>query len=277
MSSINHVKELLKSLNIKARKRWGQNFLVDNSILEFITKAAEFTSNDIVVEVGPGAGILTEELVKYTKQVFAIEIDPYLAESLPKHPNLTVINCNVLDIASEEILNGTKSYKVIANLPYYITSPVLRHFLEATLKPDLMVVMVQKEVADNIIAEPPDMNLLGVSVQLYGKPSIVQRVSAEAFYPKPKVDSAIVKISLFKKSPFDVENTDKFFKIVKAGFGNKRKQLHNALSRGLNLPVEDVIDAMKKTDIDSKRRAQTLSLDEWVILYKTFRAYNADT
>lgn len=277
MYSINHVKALLKSLNIKARKRWGQNFLVDNSILKSILDAAECTSDDVVIEVGPGVGILTEELVKSAKQVFAIEIDPYLSKALPKYPNLKVINGDILNITPEDILSGIKSYKVIANLPYYITSPVLRHFLEATLKPDLMVVMVQKEVAENIIARPPHMNLLGVSVQLYGKPSITQSVPASAFYPQPKVDSAIVKIEVFKKIQFEVENIEKFFKIVKSGFGNKRKQLHNALSRGLNLSIQEVIDIMKNTGIDSKRRAQTISIDEWITLYKAFGAYNADT
>lgn len=235
-----------------------------------MVNAAELTSADTVIEVGPGLGILTEELARLARRVIAIEVDPKLASALARLPNLTILNADVLQVDPSQLM-GTEhlSYKVVANLPYYITSPILRHFLEASLKPHLMVVMVQKEVAESIVAEPGEMGLLSVSVQLYGKPVIVHYVPAQAFYPPPKVDSAIVRIDVYQRPAAEVGDVDGFFEVVRAGFSAPRKQLHNALANGLGLSTQRAIELLNQAGISHKRRAQTLALEEWARLYQT--------
>jgi len=155
------------------------------------------------------------------------------------------------------------NYKVVANLPYYITSAVLRYLLTAKVKPQLIVVTVQREVAQRMIASPGQMSLLSVSVQFYGRPRIVARIPAGAFYPVPKVNSAVVRIDLDESPTVAVADVDRFFEVVRAGFGQKRKQLRNALAQGLSLPASTVVEALRRADVDEKRRAQTLSLQEW--------------
>ena len=197
-SPIIEAKRQLHRLGARAQKGLGQHFLIDRSVLEKIISAAELVLSDTVIEVGPGLGILTEELVKRAGKVLTIEIDSKLASSLQKRlaksTNLTVINADVLQLDPLDFIDRKKSYKVVANLPYYIAAPILRHFLEASLKPSLMVVMVQKEVGQSIVAAPGDMSILGISVQLYSKPTIVDYVPAQSFHPRPKVDSVIVRI-----------------------------------------------------------------------------------
>ena len=197
----------MASYDLRARKGLGQNFLVDGSILKKIAAAAELTPSDTVIEVGPGLGVLTETLVEQAGKVIAIELDNHLAEILKTHfsgsNKVTVINEDVLKINPADILGKQTEYKVVANLPYYITSAVIRHFLEASVKPKMMVLMVQKEVAKQITAQPGEMSLLSVSVQLYGKPTMVSKVSARCFYPAPNVDSAILKIA--RLSPAEVQ------------------------------------------------------------------------
>jgi len=250
-------------------------------VLETIVSAAELGPADTVVEVGPGLGILTEELVSKAGKVIAVELDPKLAVALGRKlyqvPQLTVLNANVLYLDPGELVTGQTSasgdvqgYKVVANLPYYIASPVLRHFLEALLKPRLMVVMVQKEVGQSIVAEPGGMSLLGVSVQLYGKPTIVDYVPARSFYPPPKVDSAIVRIDVYPGLAVDVADVSGFFAMVKAGFSAPRKQLRNALSLGLQLGAPEVIELLEQAGIAPQRRPQTLSLEEWAQVYRVF-------
>ena len=200
-SLLSRTKKLLASYDLRARKGLGQNFLVDGSILKKIASAAELTSSDTVIEVGPGLGVLTETLVEQTGKVIAIELDNNLANILKTHfsesNKVTVLNEDVLKVNPADILGTETNYKVVANLPYYITSAVIRHFLEATVKPTMMVLMVQKEVAQQITAQPGEMSLLSVSVQLYGKPTIVSKVAARCFYPAPNVDSAILKIAVY--------------------------------------------------------------------------------
>ncbi len=260
------MKEISKKYNIKPSKRLGQNFLVDRSILKKIINAADLSSEDTVLEIGPGLGILTIELAKRAEQVIAIEKDKKLCEILKdvlkNYENVEIINQDAL---SYEL--RVTSYKLIANLPYYITSPVIRKFLEAEHKPELMVLMVQKEVAQRICAKPPHMNLLAVAVQFYAKPEIISYVSKKSFWPTPKVDSAIIKITSnvgFKKSYIDAK---KFFKIVKAGFSSKRKMLKNNLS-STSLEAKKIEKILEKLGLNPKVRAENLSVEDWVKLYE---------
>jgi len=280
-SSLAEAKSQLRRLDVKAVKRLGQHFLVDRDVLETIISAAELGPADTVVEVGPGLGILTEELVKRAGKVIAIEVDSKLALALGRKlyqvPQLTVLNANVLDLDPSETVGdqtvasgGVPGYKVVANLPYYIASPILRHFLEAWLKPALMVVMVQKEVGQSIVAEPGGMSVLSVSVQLYGKATIAAYVPARSFYPQPKVDSAIVRIDVYPRPAVDVADVSRFFEVVKAGFSTPRKQLRNALSLRLQLGAPEVIKLLEQAGIAPQRRPQTLSLEEWAQVYRVF-------
>ena len=264
ISQIKRVKALLAARNRRARKGLGQHFLVDRSYLRYIASAAELGTGDVVIEVGPGLGVLTEELVKAAGRVIAVEIDETLADSLPKSSNLTVVKSDILATSPGELLGAdAPSYKVVANLPYNIASQVIRRFLESENKPSIMVVMVQREVARNMVAAPPQMNLLAVGVQLYGSPKIVRKVPPSAFYPRPRVDSAIVRIDVYDKPAVDVDDVNTFFRVVKAGFSTKRKQLHNSLSLGLNVPVTRAMKLLAEANIGHKRRAQTISLSEW--------------
>jgi 16S rRNA (adenine1518-N6/adenine1519-N6)-dimethyltransferase len=271
-SLLTRTKKLLASYDLHARKGLGQNFLVDGGILKKIAAAAELISTDTVIEVGAGLGVLTETLVEQAGKLIAIELDNHLADILKARfsdsNKVTVINEDVLKINPAGILNAETEYKVVANLPYYITSAVIRHFLEATVKPAVMVLMVQKEVAKQITAQPGEMSLLSVSVQLYGKPTIVSKVSARCFYPAPNVESAILKIAVYPQPQVQTGNIAGFFDIVRAGFSANRKQLVNSLSNGLKIPKNDVIPLLEKAGIDPKRRAETLTIDEWGILYK---------
>ncbi len=277
-------KRLLREAGLRARKGLGQHYLIDGGVLKLILSAAELAPDDIVIEVGPGLGVLTRELVKKAGWVVAIELDDKLAallkETLADFNNFTIVNEDVLKVDPAALLEELKeklpssmtnplSYKVVANLPYYITSPVLRHFLEARVKPKAMVVMVQKEVAKAIVAEPGDMSILSVSVQLYGKPRIMGNVPGRSFYPAPKVDSVILRIDLYSKPAVDAE-TESFFKLVRAGFAAARKQIANSLAQGLGLPKADVLAMLEKASIDSQRRAETLTLEEWGRLWREF-------
>jgi 16S rRNA (adenine1518-N6/adenine1519-N6)-dimethyltransferase len=268
-------KSQLHRLGTRAKKGLGQHFLVDRGVLEKIISAAELEPPDTVIEVGPGLGVLTGELVKKAANVIAIEADSKLASSLQKTfskiPQLTVLNADVLEIDPREIFaKKRQSYKVVANLPYYIAAPILRHFLEASLKPSLMVVMVQKEVGQSIVAAPGDMSILGISVQLYGKPTIVDYVPAQSFYPQPKVDSAIVRIDVYPRPAVEVEDIAGFFEIVKAGFSAPRKQIRNSLALGLQLSSADVVGLLEQAGIAHQRRPETLSLEEWAKLHRAF-------
>jgi len=269
-------KRRLRQSGLKARKGLGQHFLVDREVLEVITSAAELSPDDLVVEVGPGLGILTGELARRAGGVIAVELDDRLAALLKKtlasFENVTIVNDDVLNIEPEDLLKGQKAgpvYKVVANLPYYITSPVLRHFLTAAAKPRVMIVMVQKEVAEAIAAGPGDMSILSVSVQFYGKPEIIRRVPAQSFYPAPEVDSALLRIGLYPEPAVAVDEGG-FFELVRAGFSAPRKQIGNSLSQGVGLGKAQVLPLLEKADIDWQRRAETLTLEEWARLWRVF-------
>ena len=267
-------KRWLRQLDLRARKRLGQHFLIDSDVLQRILDAAELTAGDTVLEIGPGLGILTRELAHRVKQVIAIELDDKLAGRLKQtaasSPNVTIINKDILKVDPAALVPKAEQYKVVANLPYYITSPVLRHFLEASIKPALMVVMVQKEVAEAIAAGPGKRSLLSISVQFYGRPAIISRVPAKSFYPAPEVDSAILRIDLYTKPQVAVDDADSFFETVRAGFANPRKQIANSLAYGLEIPKTDVAILLEKAGITPQRRPETLTIEEWAQLYKVY-------
>ncbi len=276
---------LLRRSGLRARKGLGQHFLIDEEVLNLIISAAELTSTDVIMEVGPGLGVLTKELAKQAGWVVAIELDSKLAvilkETLASFDNVAIINEDILDIDPASLLPEQKikfpsgitspfEYKVIANLPYYITSLVLRHFLEASVKPQIMVVMVQKEVAEAIVAKPGQTSLLSISVQFYGEPRIMGYVPAQSFYPAPEVDSAILRIDLYPKPAVAVTDERSFFELVRAGFTASRKQIANSLAQGLGLPKTDILALLETANIVPQRRAETLTLDEWARLWQVF-------
>jgi len=269
----------LQRLGLRAARGLGQHFLLDSGVLDVVVSAAELRPEDVVVEVGPGLGILTSVLVKRVERVVAVEVDPRLADALRLRfadaRRLTLVNADILDLDTARLLadNGkgaATAYKVVANLPYYVGSAVIRHFLESSRRPGLMVVMVQKEVAESIAAGPGEMSILGVSVQLYARPTVVTFVRAESFYPRPKVDSAVLRLDVYQQPALELEDRAAFFEVVRAGFSAPRKQLRNSLAVGLRRPAAEFADLLEEIGIDPHRRPETLSLQEWGRLYRTF-------
>ncbi len=266
---------LLGRYGLSARKGLGQNFLIDRGVLDKIISAAALDETDTVIEVGPGLGVLTRALAEGAGKVVAVELDRNMAallrETMAGLPNVEIVERDILETPAETIV-GDSPYKVVANLPYYITSPALRHFLEGPRQPQSLVVMVQKEVARQIVAKPPEMSLLSVAIQFYGTPKIISYVPAGAFYPPPKVDSAILRIDVLPARRLSPEDEMTFFKLARAGFSTRRKQLANALSNGLDIDKATGIDLLQKAGIDPARRAETLTIDEWLDLLKAFEA-----
>ena len=267
---------LLRKYNLRPRKGLGQNFLTDPFHLGKIIDIADLTPNDTVLEVGPGPGTLTRLLAAAAGQVIAIELDPEMVKLLQVEyghlENLTIVEADILETDINALLPPrtcrSPAFKVVANLPYYITSAAVRHLLEASPRPERLVITVQKEVALRMVAEPGKMSLLAVSVQFYGQPKLAHHIPAGAFYPSPNVDSAVVCIDTFAQPPLAVEDMAHFFQVVKAGFGQKRKQLKNALAAGLHRSSSDMVMALKAAKIDPARRAETLSMAEWGRLAK---------
>ncbi|HSW58853.1 MAG TPA: 16S rRNA (adenine(1518)-N(6)/adenine(1519)-N(6))-dimethyltransferase RsmA [Dehalococcoidales bacterium] len=284
-SLLAQAKELLRQNQVQAKKSLGQNFLINPAVLDKITRASDLTERDLVFEVGPGLGVLTRQLIALSGHVIAVEVDRRMVELLNKTlgspPNLSLVQQDILDIEPAELVRQESfrfsssiprpyHYKVVANLPYYITQAVIRRFCEAELKPDLMVIMVQKEVARNIVAAPGDLSILAVSIQFFGRPRIVDIVPAGNFYPAPRVDSAILKIEMYPGPAVPVASEADFFKTVRAGFCAARKQVANALSQGLAIPRAEVLSLMQKAGVEPQKRAETLTLEEWARLTKVF-------
>jgi len=254
------------------KKSLGQNFLKSDMIADDIVMAADLKPDDIVLEIGPGTGILTERLVKSAKEVWAIEKDYDLVENLRKRitaKNLKLIHQDALWFSSHAL--GV-NYKVVANIPYNITSPLIRKFIEGENKPELLVLMVQKEVAERICAKAGDRNrgLLTIIVEFYAVAEILFEVSRREFYPSPDVDSAVIKISI-KDKVSDIDPAV-FFRVVKAGFASKRQQIHNSLAATLRLPKTQVSELLKEARIDGAMRAEDLALDEWKKLCEAYSA-----
>ena len=251
------------------KKSLGQNFLRDELVLQEIITAAELNSEDFVIEIGPGEGVLTEQLAKYAKKVIAIELDerliPILNEKFKGRVNVEIIHADILGINLPELFNNyklqTTNYKLIANIPYYITSPIIRLFLEQITQPKEIILMVQKEVAQRIVAPAGQMSLLSVAIQYYAKVKILFEVSKQAFFPVPKVDSAVIKITPIRK--FNKIIDKKFFRIAKAGFSAKRKTLPNNLGNSLQLDKKDVCEKLKTLSLSENVRAQELTVADW--------------
>lgn len=271
-------KKGIQELGIKPSKGLGQNFLINKAVLSKIIETADLNKEDIVLEIGPGIGNLTQELVKRAGKVIAVEKDSkmieILKETLRGYDNLEIINKDILKFEISDIKNylkirklEIKNLKIVANLPYYITSPVIRKLLESELKIDCMVLMVQKEVAQRICSKPPDMSLLSVSVQFYAEPKIISYVKKESFWPKPKVDSAILKITPHNRaSGCPTPAQAGFFKVVKAGFSHPRKQLANNLSKELSLDKDKVSQILIENGIKPSQRPETLTVEDWINL-----------
>jgi len=276
--SAKNVKNLLKNYRIRPLKRLGQNFLVSEKAFEKILKAADLSSKDVVLEIGSGIGNLTLKLTKKVKKVIAIEKDKKMCEILRQElknqdiKNVQIINEDVLKIQYGSMVKWFDgyNYKLVANLPYYITSPIIRKFLEIKKTPKLAVLMIQKQVAQRICAKPGKMSVLAVSVQFYAKPEIISYISKKSFWPQPKVDSAIIKI-IPKKIKVSTEFKKRFFEIVKAGFSQPRKQLANNLSKKLGFKKEKVEVWLLKNNVRPSQRAETLSIDNWKRLTKSFK------
>ncbi len=256
--------ELLEKYDLGALKRFGQNFLTDKNIIRKMVDLIE--PDETVVEVGPGFGSLTIPASERAKKIIAIEKDDGVAEAFEKEflkslPNITLIKNDILKVGN---IFPFGNYTVLANLPFYITSPVIRMFLENDNPPQRMILMMQKEVAKRICSKPPNMSILAVSVQFYANPKIVFHVSRNSFWPVPGVDCSVMVIE--KKEPVPNINPDLFFKIVKAGFSHPRAQLLNNLSKELRLDKKRVEEIMMSSEIDPKRRAESLDLKDWIIL-----------
>jgi 16S rRNA (adenine1518-N6/adenine1519-N6)-dimethyltransferase len=242
--------------------------------------AAAISSEETIVEIGAGLGVLTRELAARARAVVAVEVDEklclYLRQNLRSHPNVSVVCADALSLSPARLLEEAGlcagqagpcgPYAVVANLPYYIAAPVLRHFLEGDLAPTRLVVMLQREVAESIAAGPGKMSLLGVAVQFYGRPHVLFGVPPGAFYPPPKVRSAVLRVDVGEGPKVEVPNAAAFFEVVRAGFSAPRKQLRNSLAQGLGLPAAEAEALLAAAGIDARRRPQELSIEEWASL-----------
>jgi 16S rRNA (adenine1518-N6/adenine1519-N6)-dimethyltransferase len=269
---------LLRQFNLHPDKSLGQNFLVDEAALSKVAAAAEVVPEETVLEIGPGLGSLTRHLAVAARRVVAVELDegllPALTAVLKPYANVEIIQGDILTVPLAT-LGLPPGYKVAANIPYYITSAVIRHLLEAENRPARIVLTVQREVAERICAQPDDMSVLAVSVQFYSVPRIVARIPAGAFYPRPNVDSSVVRLDVLPRWAVDVKDSEVFFRVVKAGFSQKRKQLRNSLSGGLQMSGEHVEAWLAHAGVSPRRRAETLALEEWGALSEALNEFLA--
>jgi 16S rRNA (adenine1518-N6/adenine1519-N6)-dimethyltransferase len=260
------VRALLRQYDLRPSKRLGQHFLVSEGTLSRIVAAAEVGPQDTVLEIGAGLGHLTRRLLDAAGEVVAVELDRRLVKVLQTElagcDNLRLVQGDILAL-DPAVLVEERPYSVVANLPYAITSAVLRHLLEARLPPRRMVITIQREVAERIVARSGRMSLLAISVQFYGQPKLLFRIKPGAFLPPPKVESAVLRIDRHECPPVRPEDPELFFRVVRAGFSQPRKQLRNSLSAGLELPVDAVVATMHAVEIDPRRRAERLRLEEW--------------
>lgn len=270
-----NVPALLQDYHLLPKKGLGQNFLVDSSALKELVKSADITPGGTVLEVGPGVGSLTRCLAQVSGRVVAVELDealiPVLQQVLSAWDNIEIIQGDILELDPARIV-GEEGYYVVANIPYYITSILIRHLLEAKIKPSRLVLTVQREVAERICARPGDLSLLALSVQVYGSARPVLSIPAGSFYPIPKVDSTAVRVDLFTQPAIPAERLNLFFRLAKAGFSQKRKTLRNALSAGLHLPAEKIEHIISASGIDPRRRAETLNITEWAELTNSYQS-----
>ena len=271
---LDELKSLLHKNNLWAKKGLGQNFLVDENAFGMIIGAADLKPSDNVIEVGPGTGFLTERLIEKAGHVTAVEFDEGMVRLLNKKSekngnNLKIIQSDILKLRAkdygllpEERAGRTKLYKVVANIPYYITSPLIKHFLQSDCRPELMVLLVQKEVAEKVCGLT-GKSLITIETQLFGKPEIVGIVPSSSFYPEPKVDSAILKIEVYKKPLISESKLTDFIRLVKHGFSQKRKKLSNTLGAGLHIKSSEMAEIIRGADINPDLRPENLQIEDW--------------
>jgi 16S rRNA (adenine1518-N6/adenine1519-N6)-dimethyltransferase len=261
-----NIPDLLRQAGLRPDKSLGQNFLLDESALHEVVQSAEINPQDTVLEIGAGLGNLTRLLALSSRAVIAVELDkrliPLLKEVVADYPNVRILQGDILALNLSGEL-PPEGYLVVANIPYYITSAVIRHLLELPSPPKRFVLTIQGEVAERICAEPGEMSLLALSVQVYGEPQITARIPAGAFYPAPEVDSAVVRVDLYPQPLIPADQLNGFFRLVKAGFSQKRKTLRNALAGGLAWPASKAGKLLEDAGIEPSRRAETLSIPEW--------------
>lgn len=260
------VPHLLHQYGLHPDKSLGQNFLVDENALQQVIAAAEVTMQDVVLEIGAGLGSLTRHLAVCARWVVAVEVDsgliPALTQVVGQYSNVRVVKGDILALDPSQLVSRS-DYLVVANIPYYITSALIRHLLEANIPPKRLVLTIQEQVAERICAAPGDMSLLALSVQVYGQPAIVAHIPAGAFYPPPNVNSAVLLIDRFTSPLIPSDHLNVFFQLTRAGFSQKRKTMRNALAAGLHLPPAEVEQLLIKAQVDPMRRAETLSIPEW--------------
>ncbi len=269
--------EILKKYGFSFQKKFGQNFLIDNNILEKIVENAGVTKDDLVIEIGPGIGTLTQHLCEHAREVVAVEIDkkliPILEDTLSEYDNVRVINEDILKVDVNKIAeerNGGKNVKVVANLPYYITTPIIMGLFESNLPLESITVMVQKEVAERMQEGPgtKDYGALSLAVQFYSKPKVVLNVPAGCFMPKPNVDSAVIKLEKYEQPPVEVKDSKKMFEIIRAAFNQRRKTLTNSIANSgeLNYSKDDVGKALETMGLLSTVRGEALTLEQFAKL-----------
>lgn len=265
--------ELCQMYDIKPQKSKGQNFLINEDVYDKIIESAKLNSEDTVLEVGPGLGFLTFKMARKAKKIIAVEVDPKLVDVLSilikskSQKNIKIFNKDILT-AKGNNFKKISPYKIVSNLPYNITSIFLRKILSLANKPEIIILLLQKEVVDRIISQPPKMSLLSLSVQFYAQAELMFDVPRDNFYPSPKVDSAVIKITPNKKLLSDYQSEKEFFKLLRIAFSAKRKMLKNNLATGLKIKVEEVEKKLEKVNLDKKIRAEQLRLDDWLKLFK---------
>lgn len=282
LSSVSEIKEILKESGFRFSKSLGQNFLVDENVLSDIINGACITKDTNVIEIGPGFGTLTQQLCLNAKKVVAVEIDstviPVLKQNTAEFNNLSVINADILKTDINKLVEnefGGGTVKIAANLPYYITTPIIMGLIEQELPISDIVVMIQKEVADRIAAKPStkDYGALTVAVNFYSVPQIIVNVPPSSFIPQPKVSSSVIKLQMRDKPPVDVKDKKMFFKVVKASFGQRRKTLLNALSNSPSFAMgkDEISKMLESISIDGRRRGETLNMDEFANIANNIR------
>jgi 16S rRNA (adenine1518-N6/adenine1519-N6)-dimethyltransferase len=273
------IPELLRHYGLHPEKGLGQNFLIDEAALQRVVEAAQLQPEATVLEIGPGLGSLTRCLAMRCRRVVAVELDaaliPVLHEILSPYSNVQIVQGDILALDPDDLMSEdgrAVHYCVVANIPYYITSSLIRHLLEARYPPDMLTLTVQREVAERICAAPGDMSLLALSVQVYGQPQVAARIPAGAFYPSPKVDSAVIRVALFDQPRIPRPHLHAFFRLAKAGFSQKRKTLRNALAGGMAWKPGQAEALLRQAGLDPQRRAETLGLEEWAALTRAYLA-----
>lgn len=266
--------DIIKKYNFAFQKRFGQNFLIDGHVVEKIVKAADITKDDVVLEIGPGIGTMTQYLAEAAGKVYAVEIDknllPVLDETLAEYDNVTVVNQDILKVDIKELLGEGVSCKVVANLPYYITTPIIMGLFENKIPAKSITVMVQKEVAMRMQAKPgtKDYGALSLAVQYYASPYIVANVPVNCFMPRPNVDSAVIRLTSWENPPIVCKDEKKMFSLIRASFNQRRKTLQNGINNSpeLNYTKEQVVECLKTMGLSESVRGETLTLEQFAKL-----------